>query len=440
MIRLTLCGVISLLYLLSHAHLLWATDSASLCSKPFKIEEQCVEDAPKTLALLIAGAKDPEKALYQTIEFWRSLGKPGGLFADEILRLVNARLPSRHKIANTDVAGNFNRVRFTSLCTLKANELCKEQAKNNAQAQKSLEIDVKIEDVPGQPPLSPPFCSQPIISSKQAELALLDQLTEGELSRDETTTCNLEQCTREWSDIVTKELSQDGGMAAVSRIVRRDDAMFACLRLTSPYPWQDENNPQSGGPDLAYNCKDAVMAFIACMKEYGFGDDVFRVHIKCSQCALSTTHGHAINLYRNNDGKFCPVDPQKPAHEEPNLSVYQGCCLPTAKEAADCAELRYCSRQRFEFMCCKPANYSRIFSPDECPKEKSYCQNPDGTYNCPADPNKCIPKKPDLDECEKRMKFCYEISDSSSDRCKLCNRCRICPSFWNCLGILDQNI
>lgn len=472
--RIVLHSITCLIVLLASYQPACAVDPATLCTKPFAIEEQCSVDAPTTLAVLIAGARDPEKALRDTVKFWHGHGKWGSLLADEIARLVGTHPSSGGKTSKTTPTERFDRDTFTKLCILHAASLCQNQVSKLSTAplpaeacpsgrcgsvikkpgespssmsqganpkaandQHSVVADVQVKDV-GEPPHTP-FCSAPIISGEQAELTLMEQLTTRGPPSDETTRCNLEQCTREWADIVTNTRGHARGRAAMSRRVGRDEAMAACLRLTSQYPWQDENSPESGGPDQAYNCRDASMGFIACMKQYGFGTgDIFRVHIKCSGCALDTTNGHSINLYRRQDGKICPIEPQAPAHGPPNSNILQGCCLPTAQEAAACAELRYCSLRRLKFMCCKPAGSPKIFNPDECPKEKSYCQNSDGSYNCPPDPSQCIKRtKPELDECTKQMKFCYEKSDPSiptENLCKLCDRCTICPSFWNCLG------
>jgi hypothetical protein len=465
-----------MLALLAGYHSARAADSATLCTKPFAIEEQCSADAPNTLAVLIAGARDPEKALQDTVKFWHSHGKWGSLLADEIARLVGTRPSPGDKTSEITPTERFDRDTFIKLCILHAASLCPNQvskpstAPSRAEAcpsgrcasvtkksdvpsssmsqhanpkaannQHSVVTDVQVKDVSDQKPPSLPYCSAPIISGERAEFTLMEQLTTREPPGDETTTCNLEQCTREWADIVASTRGRAGGSAAMRRTVRRDAAMAECLRLTSQYPWQDEGSPESGGPDRAYNCRDASMGFIACMSQYGFGaGDVFRVHIKCTNCELNTTNGHSINMYRREDGKICPVEPSKPEHGTPNSDVFPGCCLPTAQEAAACAELRYCSRRRFNFMSCKPAGSPKIFNPDECPKESSYCQDEDGSYNCPADPSKCIPKpKPELDECTENMKSCYETASPSiptENLCKLCDRCTICPSWWNCLG------
>lgn len=444
--RLRLYGVISVAFLLAPFCSSMATDSSTLCKQPYEIEDQCAENAPQTLALLIAGTEDPKKALNNTVIFWSSKGQFGRLFAAEILRLVNQQSSFR---SETFVEGSqqlSDRNELIKLCILEAAKLCEQQAKgkitnydsfassrspDSSNKLNKLQTDEPVINPDNTEPTSPTTC-QPIIGQSTARLLSQPESTTKDLLSQGIATCYPEKCAVQFTNIFSNNDDKNPFDALLSRRLNRDEIAKQCLGLTSQYPWQDEDNPKSGGPKVAYNCRDAAMAFIFCMRQKGVTEEeLFRVHIWCKNCA-SSDPGHALVMYRRDDGYFCPAEPSQPLDGSAN-NLMQGCCLPTKSEAAKCAEERFCGRGEFKFMCCEPRGYPKIFPPKDCPKESSYCTDKHGKYTCSPDPANCIPEQKKLTPCERAMKFCFDNSDPSVDRCKECSRCKMCPSFWNCL-------
>lgn len=408
----------------------FAVDDPALCTESFEVERRCNENSPEVLSHLIAGSTNPAEALANAVDYWSQEGQAGILIAAELKRLLGTAIQSDfYYTPSATAAENIDRNRLTNLCVLQAGQLCKAQAKNPSLVHTDVEVCAS-----GECQSVSPSCNPPIITGEAAEFALMRLLKSTASLVAETAICEEEQC----SDFLSL-LSQSGAQDSLRQNPgNAEEAAALCLGLTSLYPWQDERNQSSGGKDQAYNCRDASQGFIACMRRLGYGQgDVFRIHVQCQGCSSGSLHKHSLNMYRRSDGLICAVEPQKAMDQSPNVDYYEDCCYPSAQDAAACAQLRWCGRRSFEFMCCQPLGSPTVYEADQCPKEGSYCQDKDGNYTCPPDPTKCIPRKePTPDDCEQKMRWCHESTPKGqpvTEVCARCNRCKICPSVWNCL-------
>lgn len=405
-----------------------AVDDPALCAESFEVERRCSENTPEVVSHLIAGSTNPAEALANAVDYWSQEGQNGLLIVAEIKRLLGA---ANQLDYNTPTAGeteNVDRNRLINLCVLLAGQLCKAQAKNPTITQTAVDMcaDEECQSVA-------PSCIPPIISGEAAELALMRKLNSTVSVVDDTASCEEEQC----SDFFESLLQSGAGDGLLQQPGNPEAAATLCLGLTSLYPWQDEKNPASGGPNKAHDCRDFSNGFLACMKALGYGKgDIFRIHVACKGCSSGSRNKHSLNMYKRSDGLICPVDPQRAMNQPPNVDDYADCCYPSAQDAAACAQMRWCGQSTFPFMCCQPNGNPTVYETDQCPKEASCFQDKDGKYICPPDPSKCTPvPQREPSECEFKMRQCHAATPKGqpvTEVCARCDICSVCPSIWNC--------
>jgi hypothetical protein len=198
-----------------------------------------------------------------------------------------------------------------------------------------------------------------------------------------------------------------------------DEARIACLKLTSSYPWSDDG----------HDCKGFSAMLYSCMKTCGYADDTIIISMFCQGCASGAMRGHAINLVRGSDGKWCPYEPQKPDGLQ---CSYSECCSESWLYAMLCANKVHCRGQVPNItagqLCCQPL-FSMIYT-DWCTNLRScYTAQGGAPVQCPpqgppspAPPPKC----PALVQCvQNNQDVGKEITPE--ELCIICNQHELCP-------------
>jgi len=200
------------------------------------------------------------------------------------------------------------------------------------------------------------------------------------------------------------------------------EVITTCSEI-SKFVWEDEDQGNATG-NTAFNCRDFSRWFYECMTRSGY-PDVSIASVSCKNCDSGKGHGHAINVYKTPEGKWCAHEPQRPYPQ----NLYPD-CQPTAAEARTYALNSYCKRQGNVDACCvgeSTSDSTAVHRNETC----RWATHVDGKWyldcagpapiscNATAPEPKRPPPKPPLTACETAIRACLT---SSGVACTLCRK------------------